>query len=385
MFEFISFSLCSFSAFIWLTLIFMPERWDMSEHWDTAKETTPTKYREWPKLSVIIPARNESESLPTTLPSWFDQDYPDSEIILIDDESIDATSECARKIAQKYGKNIRIIKGTSPPSGWTGKLWALEQGIAVSSGEWLLFTDADIYHDRNVWKGLITKAVTEKKDMVSLMALLYTHGMWPRLLIPAFVFFFYLLYPFHKVKDKHSRIAAAAGGCILISRHALQRIGGLTGHRDAWIDDIALARRLKYAGFSLSLSLTRSVMSVRPYYCLLEVWNMVSRTAFTQLNCSWLALFGTVLGMALMFLVPILGIITSFFTGTSSLVLFISCWCVFMMAIIYLPAVNYYNLGMWRAFSLPFVGIVYTAMTISSAMNFLNGSRQWRGRVEREK
>lgn len=245
------------SAIIWIVLLLMPVRWRMSERWETSS-TLPLINSPWPTLSVIIPARNESASLPVTLPSWLEQDYPESEIILVDDESSDGTAECAQGILARTNHMMRILNGTPPPPGGTGKLWALEQGVRTSSGEWLLFTDADIRHNSNLWRGLVAKAQVEQRELVSLMALLDTEGFWARLLIPAFVYFFHFLYPFGKIQDMRSGTSAAAGGCILVSRQALNRIGGIESYRDAWIDDIALAKRIKRAGMSLTLSLTKS-------------------------------------------------------------------------------------------------------------------------------
>ena len=282
----------------------------MSECWEPSSDLFKIS-SELPSLTVIVPARNESIILPLTLPSWLNQDYQKSEIIIVNDNSSDNSAECAKAIASNSNKNVQIINGTEPPSGWSGKLWALQQGINVSSGEWLLFTDADILHNQNVWSGLVTKALSEQHAMVSFPALLNTHGIWAGLLIPAFIYFFQFLYPFKKVKYLYSGIAAAAGGCIHILRHTLKRIGGIEAYHDAWIDDLALAKLIKRAGFSISLSLTKSVISIHPYCKLSDVWNMVARTAFTQLRYSWFALLGTVVGMSILFLAPLFGIIVS--------------------------------------------------------------------------
>ncbi|UJS17905.1 MAG: glycosyltransferase [Candidatus Jettenia sp.] len=371
-------SICISSAIIWLVLLLLPVRWRMSERWEAANDLH-TSISKWPSLSVIVPARNERASLPLTLPSWLEQDYQASEIVIIDDQSNDGTAKYASDSAARSNRMVRILNGSTPPPGWTGKLWALEQGVRSSSGEWLLFTDADILHRPNLWRGLMAKALTEQRAMVSLMALLDTTGMWARLLIPAFVYFFHLLYPFGKVKDPHSSISAAAGGCILISRHALDKIGGIAGYCNAWIDDIALAKQIKRAGFSVSLALTRSAISIRPYRQLQDVWRMVARTAFSQLRRSWLSLMGTVLGLTVIFLAPIGGIFR-FFTGTvSSWTAILSCITLLMMATTYTPTLRFFNLSLYRAFILPFTGALYVAMTISSAINHLLGQYEWRG------
>ncbi|GJQ59111.1 MAG: glycosyl transferase family 2 [Candidatus Scalindua sp.] len=350
----------------------------MRERWETVDHVN-VPISQWPSLSVIVPARNEADSLPVTLPSWLDQNYPDSEIIVIDDESHDHTAECALEIAGRFDGKIRIVSGTTPPPGWTGKLWALQQGIKTSSGEWLLFTDADISHRPNLWRGLVAKALTEKRSMVSLMVLLDTKGVWPRLLIPAFVYFFHVMYPFEKVRDRRSPVSAAAGGCILIERKALDKIGGIEGHRDAWIDDLALAKRVKQAELPIALSLTKSAVSIRSYRQLAEVWNMVARNAFVQLRCSWFLLCLTVLGMAILFLVPVGGI-CAWITGTGSpAVLSLSCVAHVLMVITYIPTLRFFGLSMVRGIAFPLAGILYAAMTVSSAINYLSGRREWRG------
>jgi glycosyltransferase involved in cell wall biosynthesis len=347
-------SICITSAVIWLVFLCLPVRWRMSEQWEpTNNQHIPLP--KWPGLSVILPARNERNSLPLTLPSWLKQDYPEYEIILVDDESDNGTAEYAKDMVAQSSRTVHIIKGTKPPPGWTGKLWALEQGIRASSGEWLLFTDTDILHSPNLWKGLVAKALTERRAMVSLMALLDTKGIWANLLIPAFVYFFYILYPFEKVNNIHSKISAAASGCILISRHALEKIGGIAGHRNAWIDDIALAKRVKHAGFLISLSLSRSAVSIRSYNLLHNV------------------------GLLILFLAPIIGICTFFTDTVSSFTAILSFSVIVMMTITYIPTIYFFRLSIFRAFTLPFAGVLYTAMTISSAVDHLADRLSWRG------
>lgn len=364
------------SSGIWLVLLFMPIRWRMSEQWDIPVDL-PAMNHPWPTLSVIVPARNERASLPATLPSWLKQNYPASEIILIDDESGDGTAAYAREISARENRKVHIIDGTPPPPGWSGKLWALEQGIRASSGEWLLFTDADIFHKPLLWQGLVAKARAEQREMVSLMALLDTHGFWAKLLIPAFVYFFHFLYPFAEVKDTRSKTAAAAGGCILISRKALSKIGGIASYSDAWIDDVALAIRIKRAGMPISLSLTKSAISIRPYLRFYEIWSMIARNAFAQLLYSWLLLAGTVMGLFLLFVSPVAGICAS--VAGKSVMIVPSGIALVSMAITYLPTIRFFNMNCGRTFSLPVAGFLYLAMTLSSAGNHVFGCREWRG------
>ncbi|MFN3532616.1 MAG: glycosyltransferase, partial [Candidatus Brocadia sp.] len=215
--------------------------------------------------------------------------------------------------------------------------------------------------------------------MVSLMALLDTQGLWARLLIPAFVYFFHALYPFKLVQNLRSKVSAAAGGCILISRQALDKIGGIAGYSNSLIDDIALARKIKDAGMPLSLSLTKSVVSVRPYYRLCDVWNMVARNAFAQLKYSWLALVGTVLGLVTLFVVPVIGVCT-FVAGTALQVTILSSsLSLLIMALTYVPTLRFFGLSVLRAFTLPVAGGFYLAMTVSSVINYLSGRHEWRG------
>lgn len=375
-------SVCSASALFWLMFLFMPVRWRISELWESP-EYPSSLSSHFPRLSVIVPARNECNSLPMTLPSWLAQDYPEPEIILVDDESTDGTEECAKNIASQSNRTVRIIKGTKPPPRWTGKLWALQQGINVSSGEWLLFTDADIHHCHNLWRGLMTKALSEKRDMVSLMAFLDTKGIWAGLLIPAFIYFFHFMYPFRKVGDLRSKISAAAGGCVLISRKALDKIGGIAGYSDSLIDDLALARCIKGAGLSISLSLTRSAVSIRPYSRLSDVWMMVARSAFTQLRCSLVALFGTVVGMSVLFIAPMAGILVFIVKAVSPVIPIVSCATLIIMAGTYLPTIRFFRLNVSRVFTLPISGIFYMAMTVSSAINYFSGRHVWRGERKR--
>jgi len=347
----------------------------MSTRWEALNDNDSSNMQ-LPFLSVIIPARNESTSLPMTLPSWLQQDYPNSEIIIVDDESNDDTVACAKKIAGQSNRSVKIIHGTPKPESWTGKLWALEQGVRIASGEWFLFTDADIYHNQNVWKHLVQTALKEKKDMVSLMALLDTQGKWAELLIPAFIYFFHQLYPFPDACNNKSRTAAAAGGCILVSRRSLEKIGGLAGHSNAWIDDIALAKRLKKAGFPIALYFTQSVISIRPYLLLRDIWHMVARNAFTQLNYSWFALMGTFFGMSVMYVAPVAGVFTFMRNPIISL---ISLVTLFLMALTYYPTIRFYKQRSWRSLTLPIAGALYLAMTLTSAINHLKGHRHWRG------
>src|SRR5262249_28789188 len=259
----------------------------------------------WPSLSVIIPARNEANTLRITLPSLLSFYYPQAEIILVDDCSTDGTAQVAQEVAAAQGReNLRIITETEPPAGWRGKVWALEQGVRASTGEWLLFLDGDVSCTPHMPRDLLRSALNRGYRMASLMVLLRMESFWDRLLVPAFVFFFHTLYPFHWVGRDRSRTAAAAGGCILIERAALVEAGGLEAVRDAWIDDVALAKRVKQNGAKVYLGITVQAMSVRRYGTLESLRRMVTRSAFTQLQHSWILLGLTLAVMAVLFGVP---------------------------------------------------------------------------------
>ncbi len=367
--------------------------------WRVEKPSAPPVEGPWPAVAVIIPARNEAEVLPTTLPSVLALDYPgEIHVLLVDDGSDDGTGEIARRIARGLGREERltVLRGETLPAGWTGKLWALEQGVrarAKQRDEFLLFTDADIAYPPEKLRRLVACARHDDLDLVSLMVRLRAESFWERLLIPAFVYFFALLYPFSRVNDLRSRTAAAAGGCLLLRRAALEAAGGLEALRGELIDDCALARRIKDrgrpGGGRLRLGLGERTRSLRAYGTLGEIWTMVARTAFVQLRFSLPLLAGTVAGMLLVFLVPPAAALV----GTASLLreasapaawagaaLGFGAWG--LMTRTYLPMVRYYRVSPWTAPLLPVTALLYTLMTIDSARRFLLGrGGPWKGRT----
>ncbi|HYM11018.1 MAG TPA: glycosyltransferase, partial [Bryobacterales bacterium] len=262
----------------------------------------------WPQVSVIIPARNEAAVLPFTLPSVLSFYYPQADVIVVDDCSEDRTAQTAANIAAADEReNLRVIQGTAPPEGWRGKLWALEQGVRASRGEWLLFSDADVVYSPALLRDLMRLALNQRYQMASLMVLLRAESFWDRLLIPAFFFFFHLLYPFDQVRKPRAATAAAAGGCVLVERAALERAGGLAAVREAWIDDVALAQALKRNGASIYLGATVQAASFRRYGTLKSIREMVTRSAFTQLRHSWGLVAATLVMMGILFGVPVAG------------------------------------------------------------------------------
>jgi hopene-associated glycosyltransferase HpnB len=382
------------SLAIWLGLLVF-----RGQFWQANQQLTvqDTELELWPSVCVIIPARNEAELLPITLRSLLIQNYPGSlQLILVDDQSTDGTGNVAQQVAQELNKTSQIeVISTEPlPPTWTGKLWAMEQGIRhaekrTSPPDYFLFTDADIEHNSANLRQLVTKAQQENLDLVSLMVLLRCESFWEQLLIPAFLFFFQKLYPFPWVNNPNKSIAAAAGGCILIRREALNQIGGIQVIHQALIDDCALAQAVKYKSQSAQkevtgriwLGLTSLTRSLRPYPSLNSIWDMVARTAFTQLNYSPLLLLGTLWGMILIYLVPPLGAILGGLTGNWLVAIAgLSGWL--LMAIAYLPTLRFYKRSPLLAFCLPLVALLYTLMTLDSALRHWQGrGGAWKGRV----
>ncbi|NER82565.1 MAG: glycosyltransferase, partial [Leptolyngbya sp. SIO1D8] len=319
--------------------------------------------------------------------SHLTQTYPGSlSIILVDDQSTDGTAAVAMQTAETLGKadNLTILSGESLPAGWTGKLWAMEQGFRhlkqTSPPDYVLFTDADIQHDAASIQQLVTKAESQELDLVSLMVRLRCQSFWETLLIPAFIFFFQMLYPFPWVNDPQKKTAAAAGGCALIRFSALNRIDGLQAIRQALIDDCALGAAVK-AGGPIWLGLSTTTLSLRPYPDLPSIWNMVARSAYTQLNYSPWLLIGTILGMALVYLVSPIGMVLGLIWGQPALVLSgLAGWL--LMATAYWPTLRLYNGAPILALALPFIAFLYTLMTLDSARrHWVGQGGAWKGRV----
>jgi hopene-associated glycosyltransferase HpnB len=373
------------SLIIWLfLLVFWGRFWLADQRLEEEIELTV-----YPRIKAIIPARNEAEVIGTSLQSLLGQDYlGDFSIVLVDDNSSDRTGEIAKETANKLDKSDRleIVSGQPLASGWKGKLWAIKQGIdrtnlEVSKPDYFLLTDADIQHDRHNLSQLVAKAETDKLALVSLMALLRCKSFWEKLLIPAFVFFFQKLYPFSWVNNSHKAMAAAAGGCILIRREALENIGGIEAIKDALIDDCSLAKAIKSNHNSIWLGLTQTTFSLRAYDDLKTIWDTIARTAFTQLNYSPLLLIGTLIGMSLVYLTaPVIIIISILNVNLLLLSLGLSTWL--LMSIAYYPTIKLYRLSLLWTLFLPVIALLYTMMTIDSAIKYWQGkSGSWKGRT----
>src|SRR5690349_17712938 len=346
----------------------------------------------WPDVVAVVPARNEAAMLPVTLPALLGQDYPGVlAVIVVDDGSSDGTGEVAARIAATAGRPLRVISGTPPPDGerWAGKVWAMAQGLrAAGPSDYVVFTDADIAWEAHTLRRLVTAAVGDDRDLVSQMALLRTATGWERVVVPAFVYFFAQLYPFRRVNGPGSRTAAAAGGCMLIRRGALEKAGGLAPIRGALIDDVAMGRMIKRQRGRCWLGVTRQVVSVRPYPGLASLWQMVARSAYTQLRYSPVLLAGTLIGLLFLYALPPAGAIAGLVallagsTGAAALTLGagLAGWA--LMSLSYLPMLRLYRLSPLRAPGLPLIALLYAAMTADSARRHYTGrGAEWRGRA----
>jgi hopene-associated glycosyltransferase HpnB len=359
------------SLLAWLSVLVRRDRpWDLVPSDDL--DVAPPAPRAWPEVTVLVPARDEAAVLGTTLPALLAQDYPgDWRIVVVDDRSADDTAALARSLGDA---RLTVVDGSPLPQGWTGKVWALEQGSAVSgdTSTYLLLTDADIRHARGSLRRLVAESEALGLALNSRMARLSCASVPERLLIPPFLFFFNLLYPMRRVNDPARRLAAAAGGCVLVRRDALGRAGGFTAIRRELIDDVALAKRLKATGAPIRLSVSRAqVVSAREYGSLGAVWRMVRRTAFDQLGYSWFVLVGTLAGLGILFLVPPALVVAGAAGSRLALGLGLSAWIV--SAVVFLPTIRYFRLSAAWAAALPAAGTLYGAMTLDSALRHARG------------
>ena len=365
---------------VWLSMLaFRGGFWRASRLTLSAQHLEPRRAR----VAVVIPARDEAANIADAIRSLLAQAEVDVRIFLVDDGSTDGTAEIARRVAEdaKRSSELTIIPGASLPRGWTGKLWAMKQGIDAArqaNPDFLLLTDADIAHAPGSIGRLVSLAERDRCDLVSLMVRLQCETFAEKLLISAFVFFFFMLYPPQWISDPRARTAGAAGGCMLVRPAALDSIGGIERIRSEVIDDCALAGAIKKAGGRLWLGLADASASIRPYSSFSAIGNMIARSAFSQLHHSTLELLGTVVGLALIFLLPV-GLL---FTREPLLIaLGAISWL--MMAICYFPMVRYYGLGGWRALTLPVAAVFYMGATLLSAVRFWSGrGGQWKGRVQ---
>jgi len=346
---------------------------------DTTQEVRrPAK---WPAVVAVIPARNESEVIAASVQSLVRQDYPGTlSVIVVDDDSSDETAALATRAAAAIASRpMTVIRTTGPSPGWTGKLWALDQGIAAaekSLPEYLLLTDADIVHAPDTLAWLVSQALAGRFVLTSLMAKLRSESIAERSHVPAFIYFFQMLFPFSWVNRSNSKTAAAAGGCMLIRADALASIGGVASIRNALIDDCSLAAKLKKIG-PIWLGLTNRVRSIRPYDTLSDVQKMISRSAYAQLRNSPLLLVGTIVSMAITFVVP--PILAVFAAGLPRY-LGLATWLA--MALSLIPTLRFYRLSPLWSVLLPGIALLYLYYTLNSAYKYLRRrGGQWKGRV----
>ncbi|HEX4371108.1 MAG TPA: glycosyltransferase [Rhizomicrobium sp.] len=344
------------------------------------RDTSPVRAPEhWPAVVAIVPARNEEDVIEENLTSLLAQDYPgELRVILVDDQSEDRTSDIARAIGDS---RLTVLKGGARPAGWTGKLWAMSQGVAAAgTPEFLWFTDADIAHSPDNLGQLVARAEADKKTLVSLMARLHCRSTAEHFLIPAFVFFFDMLFPFGAVNDAKSKVAAAAGGCMLARRTALEATGGLEAIRHNIIDDCALARVMKKQG-PIWLGLTDRAVSLRPYPHLADIRKMVARSAFAQLDYSPILLAGTLIGLFIVYIAPVLGALFAMYYVQMAAYL---AWAI--MAVMFQPMLRFYRLSALWGLSLPLIGAFYAVFTLDSALQHWSGKGgMWKGRAQASK
>ncbi|MCX6623002.1 MAG: glycosyltransferase [Acidobacteria bacterium] len=329
-------------------------------------------------VAVVIPARNEALMIGRAVASLARQDYQGPlRIIVVDDNSADRTASQARGAAL----DVQIMHGRPLPAGWTGKMWAVSQGVeraGVDPPDYLLLTDADIVHSRDHIRRLVAAAEKHGLDLVSHMVLLRCRSGAAQLLIPAFVFFFLMLYPKKWTGDPRRRTAAAAGGSILVRRTALERIGGIAAIRNELIDDCALAARVKASGGRIRLGLTRKSRSVRIYAGFGEIWRMISRTAFTQLGHSAALLAGTVAAMLVIFVAPPVCALAG-----GKLASFVGFAAWMLMSLLYAPMLVFYRRSVLWAPLLPLVALFYLGATVNSAIQSWAGrGGAWKGRIQ---
>jgi hopene-associated glycosyltransferase HpnB len=358
-------------SLIWLFILLAPWRpWGTRESLDALR---PVPEADLSDITVVIPARDEADLIETTLSCLRNQGRHLT-VLLVDDRSTDGTAAAAQRVALP---NLQIIEGQHPPEGWSGKLWALDQGLRHVTTPLVLLMDADI----ELRPGILPTAreMMRKKGVqfISLMAGLRMVSFWERLLMPAFIYFFKLIYPFRLSNSRRPGIAAAAGGFILLQTRLLREIGGFEVLRGELIDDCALAGRIKSSGYTTWIGLSHSVRSLRPYSGIRTIWNMVARTAFTQLRYSPLLLLLCTLVLVLAFWVPVIG--ATFGSGLSQPVAFLGLAA---MILGYLPTLEFFRLSKLWALTMPLIGTLYLGMTWTSAIRYWQGKRsQWKGRV----
>ena len=372
----------------WIYLLLCHGRFWQGDQRLCARAPADAALAHWPAVVAVVPARNESDLVERALTSLLAQDYPgEFRIVLVDDCSDDGTGDIARRLAREHpaGSRLTVAATDRMPAGWVGKMWAVQTGIRVAEARWpealyLHLTDADVEHDPGNLRALVYKAEEEGLGLVSLMVMLHCETRWEKLLIPAFVYFFQMLYPFPRINDPRSRVAGAAGGCMLVRAEALKRAGGIASIRGEIIDDCALGAALKSVG-RIWVGLSDTEFSARPYAGLREIWAMVARSAYTQLRHSAQLLALTVAGMSLIFLAPPLVALTfpAHENGWAAW-LAMSAWLA--MAWSFRPSALRYRRSPAFGLLLPAVALLYLGMTLDSARrHWIGAGSRWKGRA----
>jgi len=362
--------LAAIGALVWLAILLLPWRpWGTNECLDSFSGSPDADLSD---VTALIPARNEEGVIKTALAGLQTQGNG-LRILLVDDQSADGTIEAAKSAGIV---NLRILSGEPLPERWSGKLWALEQGFRRVKTPLTLLIDADIGLQPGIVLTLRNKLKEDSLQLISLMAQLRMVTFWERLLMPAFVYFFKMLYPFRLSNSGFKGVAAAAGGCILLETRLVEEMGGFKGIRNELIDDCALAAQVKSRGYRTWVGLTHSVRSLRSYENLAGIWEMVARSAFCQLRYSVVLLAGTTVAMLIVFWLPVVGL---FFPGFCAKI--ISMSALVAMVLTFLPTLKFYHQKGWWALALPMIATLYLAMTWSSAVRFWTGEgSRWKGR-----
>jgi hopene-associated glycosyltransferase HpnB len=340
----------------------------------------PPQPAAWPSVAVVIPARNEAPVIGESVGSVLRQDYAGAlSVYVVDDDSDDGTGNLVRQATEGAGHAVTVVESKSLPAGWTGKLWAVSRGVAAAerdAPDYLLLTDADIVHAPDSLSWLVAHAVARGDVLTSFMAKLRCESLAERSHVPAFIYFFQMLYPFEWVVRRDASTAAAAGGCVLLQADALRQAGGIESIRNALIDDCSLAQQMKRVG-SIWVGLTNRVRSIRPYPKLADVRGMVARSAYAQLRFSPLMLIGCLLGLALTFFAaPLLAIFAHGLARWIGLVV----WAA--MAVSFVPTLRFYRLSSLWGIALPGIALLYALYTLDSAWrHWRRRGGQWKGRV----
>ena len=363
--------LSCFAALIWFIVLVLP--WRPWLHSETLEPAAAASWADLSALTVLIPARNEADVIVATLRGLAAQGFG-LKVVLVDDGSDDGTAQIAREVP---GLALTVVAAQPLPPGWSGKLWALEQGLREVGTPWTLLLDADIELKPGMAAALLAKAQGDGRPFVSVMASLRMASFWEKLLMPAFIYFFKLLYPFRLANSDFKQVAAAAGGCILVETQTLADIGGFAAIKGAIIDDCTLARRVKQAGKRIWVGQSHSVLSLREYQGLAPIWDMVARSAYTQLRYSpWLLALCNALILSL-FLGPVAGLLLG--GADTRAVALVAYAC---LAGSYWPSLRYYGRASAWAPALPLIALLYLAMTWTSALRYWRGDRsRWKNRV----